>query len=55
MPAVFQEFLVEQAVEAGAEAKVDGRIRSGHFVQISHPEELGQWIGEMVTKYCIAV
>jgi hypothetical protein len=55
MPEVFQEFLVEQAVQAGAEAKVEGRIRSGHFVQISHPEELAQWVREMEEKYCCAV
>ena len=52
MPEAFQEFLVEQAVQAGVEVKVEGRIKSGHFVQISHPEELAQWIGEMVKKYC---
>lgn len=55
MPEAFQEFLVEQAVEAGAEAKVEGRVKSGHFVQISHPKELAQWIGEMVNKYCSAM
>ena len=52
MPEAFQEFLVEHAVQAGAEAQVEGRIKSGHFVQISHPEELAQWVEDMVKKYC---
>lgn len=45
MPAAFQEFLIERAREAGAKVEVK-RIRSGHFVQISHAAEVAEWIVE---------
>lgn len=43
MPRAFQEYLVEKAREAEAQVEVK-RIRSGHFVQISHAPEVAEWI-----------
>ena len=46
MPELFQMWLVERAKEAGAEVDVL-KIRSGHFVQNSHVDEVGGWLKEM--------
>lgn len=43
MPAKFQESLIEQGRNAGAVLDVK-RIKSGHFVQISHAREVAGWI-----------
>jgi predicted esterase len=46
MPEAFQKFLIQTARDAGAE--VDSlEIESGHFVQISHAEEVAKWISEV--------
>jgi hypothetical protein len=43
MPEAFQKFLTDQARDAGAQ--VDSiEMESGHFVQISHAEEVAKWI-----------
>ena len=46
MPEVFQNFLVERARDKGV--AIDVKVmRSGHFVQISHAEEVASWITEL--------
>jgi hypothetical protein len=47
MPEAFQRFLLESAKEAGAEID-SAEIESGHFVQISHADEVAQWISNSV-------
>jgi predicted esterase len=45
MPEALQKFLVENARQAGAEIDTV-EIESGHFVQISHAEEVARWISK---------
>ena len=47
MPKAFQMWLVERAREAGAAAEVT-KVRSGHFMQVSEVEEIGDWLVAMV-------
>ena len=44
MPALFQRFLLEKAREAGVLIDDIFEMDSGHFVQISHAQEVAQWI-----------
>jgi hypothetical protein len=46
MPEAFQNFLLEKAREAGAEVNSIS-LKSGHFVQVSHVEEVANWISEV--------
>ena len=45
MPTAFQEYLVQRARDAGAEVETT-RIKSGHFVQLSHTQEVADWVVE---------
>jgi pimeloyl-ACP methyl ester carboxylesterase len=46
MPEGFQRWLVERARREGAQVNVKG-MKSGHFVQISHAEEVVGWVKEV--------
>jgi predicted esterase len=43
MPEAFQKFLIQQARDAGAQIDTV-EMQSGHFVQVSHAEEVAKWI-----------
>lgn len=45
MPEAFQKRLIAKAQEHGADIKTHS-LPSEHLVQISHPEEVGQWIAD---------
>ena len=46
MPEAFQKFLIEKGRESGAQ--IDSiEIESGHFVQVSHVEEVAKWISNV--------
>ena len=49
MPEAFQNWLVERAKDGGAIVDVKGRLRSGHFVQITHASEVARWVKEVCT------
>lgn len=43
MPEALQQSLIDGGKRAGAE--IDAvKLRSGHFAQISHPQEVAEWI-----------
>ena len=46
MPEAFQMWLVERARAAAAEVDVK-KMKSGHFVQVSHVEEVAEWVRAM--------
>ena len=48
MPEGLMTWLVERAREHGAEVQTK-TIESGHFVQISHADEVAEW----VSKLCV--
>ena len=48
MPERFQRYLLERAKNAGAQVEEVKAIKSGHFVHISHAEEVAVWI----RSYC---
>jgi len=45
MPTAFQEHLVQRARDAGAEVETT-QIKSGHFVHLSHTQEVAAWVIE---------
>jgi len=45
MPTAFQEYLVQKTIDAGAEVETT-KIKSGHFVQLSHTKEVAAWVAE---------
>lgn len=47
MPEGLMTWLVERAREHGAEVETK-TIESGHFVQISHAEEVAEWVSQIV-------
>jgi hypothetical protein len=48
MPEAFQKFLIDQARDAGAQVDMI-EMKSGHFVQVSHAEEVAEWISGLVS------
>jgi hypothetical protein len=50
MPEAFQTHLVEAAREAGAEVAMD-KIKSGHFLQITHAQEVAESITRIVLEF----
>lgn len=47
MPNAWQEFLISNAKELGAIVESVTRIKSGHFVQITHVDETAKWIKDL--------
>lgn len=47
MPEAFQQYLVDNAKENGALIEEVKTIKSGHFVQITHAEEVAAWLREI--------
>jgi predicted esterase len=47
MPVPLQQWLIDNAKEAGAEIEEVKTLKSGHFVQITHAEEVASWISEL--------
>ena len=48
MPLGFQQHLVEKGRAAGATIDSVEEISSGHFVQITHPKEVVDWIKKVI-------
>jgi hypothetical protein len=47
MPEKFQRYLIERARGVGAEVDVK-TVKSGHFPQISHADEVARWVLALV-------
>ena len=47
MPVPHQQFLVDNAKEHGAVIEQVKTIKSGHFVQVTHAEEVAAWVKEL--------
>jgi hypothetical protein len=47
MPEPHQQFLVDNAKEHGAVIEQVKTIKSGHFVQVTHAQEVAEWIKEL--------
>lgn len=43
MPEGLQQHLIDRGREGGAKIET-AKLKSGHFAQISHPEEVAKWI-----------
>jgi hypothetical protein len=44
MPAALQSYLIDRAKKAGAEVDDSQKLRSGHFVQWTHPDKVADWV-----------
>lgn len=50
MPVPLQQWLIDNAKQAGAQITEVKMIASGHFVQITHAEEVASWIQELASS-----
>jgi hypothetical protein len=48
MPVEFQSHLIDRVRKAGAEVDDSKKLRSGHFVQWTHPDEVADWVLSLV-------
>ena len=47
MPEALQRHLINRAKEAGALVE-EGTLKSGHFAQISHAQEVADWVRQLI-------
>ncbi|KIV99319.1 uncharacterized protein PV09_08979 [Verruconis gallopava] len=49
MPLAFQQFLIDQGRKHGVAIEQTKKMKSGHFVQVTHSEEVAKWVNEITT------